>query len=307
MKSARSRFSGWLLLCGWLTVSAAAQADDVIRLQRREADAQAEYALRVMQEAMRRSEASHGAWRIEFQTEPIVRERVLEMIVAGTEVNAAVVASQPLWEERLLPVWIPLDMGLSGYRIGLIQRDAQASINAVQTLEQLRQLRIGAGMGWSSRRIMEASGLQLVLAPNQAGLTRMLAAGRMDYFPRSVREAFDELAAAQKEHPALIVDRHLLLVMPLPTYIFVSPAHPRLAQRLQSGLESMVRDGSLLRMVLQQHGGLLAQAGLCERTLIRIPNPLLSARHPLQRHELWFDPFAPESGLCRKTGTERKP
>jgi hypothetical protein len=306
MRSGRSRFSGWLLLCGWLTFSAAAQADDVIRLQRREADAQAEYALRVMQEAMRRSEASHGPWRIEFHTEPVVRERVLEMIIDGSEVNAAVVASQPQWEDRLLPVWIPLDMGLSGYRIGLIARESRSRIEAVKTLAQLQQLRIGAGMGWSSRKIMEASGLQLVLAPNQAGLTRMLAAGRMDYFPRSVREAFDELAEAQKAHPALIVDRHLLLVMPLPTYIFVSPAHPRLAQRLQSGLESMVRDGSLLRMMLQQHGGLLAQAGLCERTLIRIPNPLLSARHPLQRRELWFDPFAPESGLCRKASAERK-
>ena len=118
MKSGRCRCSGWLLLCGWLGLSAAAQADDVIRLQRREADAQAEYALRVMQEAMRRSESSHGAWRIEFQTEPIVRERVLEMIVAGTEVNAAVVASQSwlrsLGQFFLADKWTPAGRFIHG-------------------------------------------------------------------------------------------------------------------------------------------------------------------------------------------------
>jgi hypothetical protein len=174
----------------------------------------------------------------------------------------------------------------------------------VRTLDDLRALSLGVGLGWSSRKIMEANGLRLEAAVNQEVLSRMLIAGRFDYFPRGVTEIFPEYDMRGGEVSGLEIERELLLVLPLPTYIFVSPTEPRLARRLSDGLESMVSDGSLQRMVLDFYKDTLKRANLCARHIIRLENPLLTPETPLQRKELWFDPFDPRRGICGKRRAE---
>ncbi|MBS1207913.1 MAG: hypothetical protein H6R19_311 [Proteobacteria bacterium] len=287
-----------VLLALLLTSTGVMATGDVIRLARREAEqAPSTFPEIVLQEALRRTEAHYGAWKIERVQHSMSRGRLLEDLLNGHELNAVVAASQPDWEAQTLPVWIPVDMGLSGLRIGFIRQDAQAALSRVHSLDALRQLRLGVGLSWSSRKVMEANGLQLELAASQEALTRMVLAERVDYFPRSISEAFTEYADFSRQYPELAIENHLLLDMPLPTYIFVSPTQPRLAKRITTGMEILVRDGSLLKMVTRAHADILARARLCERQMIHIPNPLLSSRHPLKRSELWFDPYAP-GGLC---------
>ncbi|WP_141239796.1 amino acid ABC transporter substrate-binding protein [Candidatus Dactylopiibacterium carminicum] len=252
----------------------------------------------VLREALRRTEKSHGPWRIEYVRHSMARARMLEAMQDGHSINLAIVATQPDWESKLLVVRIPVDMGLSGLRIGLIRQQDQPLMARILGLEDLRRLRLGVGMGWSSKLILEANEMRLEMALNQDALARMLHAGRLDYFPRSISEAFTEHARLAAVLPDLAIDRELLLDMPLPTYVFVSPKAPRLAERISAGMETMVRDGSLLRMVIKAHGEQLARAGLCSRRLIRMPNPLLDERHGLTQRALWFDPRDPRTGLC---------
>lgn len=275
-----------------------AQAEDVLRLYRPDADANRQsHGEMVITEAMRRTQPQWGAYRVERYVETMVRERLMEEMLKGDVINTAVVASQPEWETRLVPIWIPVDMGLASLRIGLIRRDAQTRMSSVRSEADLRTLRIGVGQGWSSRRVFEANGYSVETAANQGALTQMLLANRFDYFPRSINEAFEEHGALHAANPALAIETDLLLQFPLPTYIFVSPNTPRLAQRLSAGLESMVRDGTLLKMVNRFHADTLERGKLCARRVIAVPNPLLSERHPLQRRELWFDPHA-KGGYC---------
>ncbi|GAB2892599.1 transporter substrate-binding domain-containing protein [Uliginosibacterium flavum] len=262
----------------------------------------------VLLEALRRSEARYGPWKIEHVQHPMARARLLEDLLNDHDVNVVIAASQLDWEEQTLPIWIPVDMGLSGLRIGLIRQGAQARFSKVNSLDDLSQLRLGVGLGWSSRKVMEANGLQLEFAANQEALVRMLLAQRLDYFPRSISEAFIEHADFSRQYPELAIESGLLLDMPLPTYIFVSPKYPKLAERITLGMEKLVRDGSLQKMVIRAHEDILAKAKLCGRKMIHIPNPLLSSLHPLKRSELWFDPYAP-GGLCQATfpaGREKK-
>ncbi|HSD37408.1 MAG TPA: hypothetical protein VLC92_07845 [Rhodocyclaceae bacterium] len=295
-----------LTLAALSCLPALATAEDVLMLHRREdAVRTVVHSDLVLEEALRRTREKYGSYRIVHTKINLVRERVLVEAIKGEQINAATVATQPAWEERMIPVWIPLDMGISSYRIGFVKRDKQARLAMVSNEADLKKLKIGVGLGWSSRQVFEANGLTLETAIDQAALTRMLLADRLDYFPRGVNEVFAEYDAMKTPDPELVIDKALLLYSPLPNYVFISPKFPRLAQRLTDGLESMVRDGTLLKMAKRFHADMLQRANLCARHVIRLNNPFLSGNNPLNRKELWFDPYDRKTGICNITTTTR--
>lgn len=298
-----------LKLCGfWLALSCASPAMAVDIVMRPRPDGakgpRVDFNGLVIEEALRRTVPAWGPYEYAPQVPLLARERMLDEMLRGEVVNLSVVASQPVWEERLLPIRIPIDMGLSGYRIALIHRDNQTRLAAVKDVAELKRLGMGVGTAWSSRKVFEAEGFRTVTGESFNALLQMLMAGRSDYFLRGLNEAFPEYAARKNEFPALAIEQQLLLVLPLPTYIFVSPKAPRLARRIEEGMESMLRDGTLQKLVLQHYGDLLAQAQVCSRRIFRINNPLLAEPSPAQRKELWLDPFAP-GGLCSRQSGAR--
>lgn len=255
----------------------------------------------VLEEALKRTEKKFGPYRFVSFSGSLSRDRVFEELSHGRMINVAMVATQQRWEEKLIPVRIPVDMGLSGLRIALIRSDAQPLMASVRSMASLKALRMGVGASWSSRKVAEANGFNVVPAENYEALLKMLMAERSDYFPRSLNEAFSEYEAHNAEHSLLTIDTSVLLNMPLPTYIFVSPAEPRLAKRLEEGMEILVKDGSLRRIMLRFNGDLIRKADLCNRTVFQIENALLPPETPLARKELWFDPFDARRGVCPRT------
>lgn len=252
----------------------------------------------VIEEALKRTQKRYGAPKYAERVPIFTRDRLLEEMIRGEEINITVVATQPLWEEKLLTIRIPIDMGLSGYRISLIHRDSQASLSAVRTRTDLQQLKLGAGAAWSSRKVFDAEGFNVVTGDSYDALLKMLLSGRSDYFPRGLNEAFPEYDARKADYPDLAIEKDLVLELPLPTYVFVSPKAPQLARRVEEGMELMVRDGSLLKMTLKFNAEMLTQANLCSRRVFHIANPLLTDKTPVKRKELWFDPYDKKNGIC---------
>ncbi|MDO6385701.1 MULTISPECIES: hypothetical protein [unclassified Uliginosibacterium] len=299
-----SLLSSVLPLAALLFFSNLALAEDVLRRFGPLQDTGAaghDYAGRVLDEAMRRTRSSYGAYRIETRQVPVGREEQLRKMLLGDEVNVSVVATQPSWELQLLPIYIAPDMGLSNYRIALTTAEVQPKLSAVGNLDQLRALRVGVGEAWSSRRVLEIAGFAVYTEESAKPLVARLLAGKIDYFPRGLNEVFAEFDELRSASPNLRVEQDILLKFPLPGYVFVSPAHPRLHKRLSAGLESMVRDGSLLRMLKQHYADVFKRARLCERRVFLLENYNLLNPKPLQRKELWFDAFDPRSGVCKKT------
>lgn len=295
-----------ILLC--LIGARSVKAEDVLIRHRAEAGVRQrfDFSEMVLKEAMARTRTKFGPSRVEQLTVNLVRERLLLELLTGEKVNVAIVASQPSWEAQLLPIWIPVDMGLANYRIALTHRNAQARLSAVRALDDLKALRAGVGAGWSSRKVLDHHGFNVALGESFEPLLKMLMAERIDYFPRGINEVFVEYDARVAANPDLAIERDLVIEFPLPGYIFVSPKAPRLHHRLTEGLESMVRDGTLLKMVMNYHAEMIKRANFCERRVFHIENPFLSDKTPLQRKELWFNPYDPKTGVCL-VSTQKKP
>lgn len=188
----------------------------------------------------------------------------------------------------LLPVRVPIDRGLMGWRLLLVRHADLGLWRRVRSLAELSQRVGGQGHDWPDTAILRANGLQIGTSSSYDALFRMLAAGRIDYFPRSILEVDAELA--QGRHPDLAIVPGLMLLYPAAAYFFVSPSRPELAADLKAGLEAAVADGSFQRLHREFYGALIKAHPVSPDRVIRLSNPLLPAATPLTRREFWLQP-----------------
>jgi hypothetical protein len=171
-------------------------------------------------------------------------------------------------EQDLRAVRIPLDKGILGWRLLLINRGDAARFAFVDSLQQLQRLRAGQADEWSDTRVLRDNGLQVVTASQYSNLAPMLAVRRFDYFPRGVGEITDEA----RQHPEFVIESHLALHYPVCTYFFVSRDNQALAQEIESGLRRSKADGSFDRLFDLYNGAALRAAGLKERRVLELRN-----------------------------------
>ncbi|AWB65565.1 diguanylate cyclase [Saccharobesus litoralis] len=192
-------------------------------------------------------------------------------------------------EQRLQPVRIPILKGLLGHRIFIIRDGEQDKFSKVNDFASLQDLKAGQGKLWTDTQVLRSAGIPTVVTNKYPNLFYMLEGGRFDYFPRAVHEPFSEVASRQDLN--LVVEPDLMLVYPLPLYLFVGKNNTELATDIRVQLERTIADGSfddfffshpLVRDVLKK-------AHVKDRRVFKIDNPHLSAETPLQRPELWLD------------------
>lgn len=145
-------------------------------------------------------------------------------------------------EAELWPVRVPLLRDLNDYRVFLIRAEDQDRFSAIRQLDQLRQLKAGAGVNWPSTTVLRANGLPVVTSIAYEYLFPMLRAKRFDYMPRGVYEAANEQRANATER--LAVEKTLFLHYHVPFYFFVSKENAALGQRVERGLRIALKDGS---------------------------------------------------------------
>jgi ABC-type amino acid transport substrate-binding protein len=241
--------------------------------------------------ALERTRPGYGAYEVQPFTEKASLARVIKLAIEGRLVNVLPFGvGQPGPERDMIPVPFPIDKGLLGYRVSLIDRRSQDRLFRVHSIEELRQLRVGQGSDWTDVRIYEHHRISVETTPEYGSLVLMLLHGRFDLFPRGLFEIAPELAGFGERYPDLAVEQHLLLHYPFCEVFYVNRSTPRLAARLTAGLERMVADGSFDALFAKYFGKLLANLHLRQRVVIELENPFLPAWVPLKRKELWFDP-----------------
>lgn len=242
--------------------------------------------------ALNRTIPTYGPYVIDDYFSPMSAQREADEVISGRVIN--VVASEPGHPEldaAAIPVPIPIDRGLLGYRVALINQDEQAKLDTIHDLQGLRTLSVGQGQDWGDVPIYRLAGVPLVTASRYDLLFMMLADHRFDIFPRGVVEITHELKAFQASYPNMRIDSHLLIRYPYAQFFYVSKTEPLLARRIRDGLEAMLKDGSFEALFREHFAQGIADLHLERRVLIDLKNPALPPWVPLDRKELWLDPF----------------
>jgi Bacterial extracellular solute-binding proteins, family 3 len=226
-------------------------------------------------------------YRVEFAPGAMNQEREVLELEAGRTIDVSSIPSSPDREARLLPIRIPVNKGLLGWRIGLVRRGDLSLLANVKNLGDLAKVRIAQGHEWPDTRILQDNGINVIRGSTYEGLFKMLGTRRFDYFPRSVMEIWDERDA---NGGLFEIEPHIALHYFYDAYLFVNKRNTKLAEDIRQGLEAAIADGSFDRLFQKHWGERVRQARLCQRIVIELRNPLLTPQTPKDRPELWFDP-----------------
>lgn len=179
---------------------------------------------------------------------------------------------------RLLPVPIPVMGGMLGLRAGWSHVDEQRHLASVRTHQDLREIVLLQGLGWSDLEIFEAAGLRTFTERSEE-LLRLVDNRRVQLFPRGIAELEREVEMVRTTTVATQLDPHLLIAYPFAGFFYVSRSNPALAAAIRQGFERAIADGSyqalLERLVLTPW--LREHLQLKRRLLLTLPNPVAAS------------------------------
>lgn len=253
------------------------------------ADVRMNYYWELLQAALEETTPKWGPYQISMSPKVISAARAELLLAASSDVTITVRTTSTEREKTLLAVMIPLDKGLTGYRLFLTKTNTQARLSQVRTLQDLKQFSIGQGINWIDADILRNAGLNVVTGPNYDSLFAMLEANRFDLFSRGINEIGMEFNFATGRHSDLAIEKNLMLYYPLPRYFFFSrtPEGERLARRFEEGLRMLIKNGKFDKRYQAFKRSILVDLQLAGRRIFRISNPYLSAATPLAERELW--------------------
>lgn len=218
-------------------------------------------------------------------------QRAIEAIANGERVDVAWLGATQTADNKLWPVRIPIERGLLGYRLMLIDRSRQAQFDQVRSLSDLRKFYALQGGGWPDVDILRNAGIK-VLTGDYRNLFKMLSRGRGDFLPVAVYEAFDAQADHTADAPNLEVEETLVLHYRFTSMYYVRKSNKTLHDDIYNGLLAAYRDGSYQALF---NSNAAIQSGLKlgdlkHRRVIEIDNPFLSPESQAIDAKFWFKP-----------------
>ncbi len=219
-------------------------------------------------------------------------DRTTDAMVADGPIDVQWLGASRDADRKMSPVLFPIDMGLLGYRIFLIDKARQADFAQIRSLSDLRRMVALQGSGWPDVQILRSAGLTVRTAPIYPDLFKMLIGGRADYFPRGAFEAYNEADQFAASAPGLAVEDTLVVHYKYSNLFYVKKTDAALRDDLYRGLAAAFDDGSYRKLFLSNPDvqTVLSKAHLASRRRIEIQNPLLSPEVGAIDDRYWYRP-----------------
>lgn len=243
----------------------------------------------ILRVALEKTVPEFGPFHLRASTQQTNGLRYLSNLARENDLNVVWSSTTIEKEQNYLPIRIPLRKGIMGYRLLLVHKDKQAQLKDIKTLDDLKKLSVGQGVGWDDIKLYKAAGMTVVEA-KYSNLFRMLSYHRFDAFPRGINEIFNEFDKESLANPDLRIDENLLIYYPWPYYFFVAQSNTKLRDRLELGLRKMMKDGSFDAIFWKYNGKSIEEANFKKRRVIYLKNHLLPKETPLNDPTLWYRP-----------------
>lgn len=284
----KMKFGTLILL---LSVSHFSFAMDLVRWNHggKGKDNRRDYKVELLTQVLDKTKKLYGPYAIVESDEGRVTMRAIKELHEGKSINIFMAVTSPEWEKQTIPIRIPIRRGILNYRLLAINKNKLPLFSKLSQAHDLKKYIAGLRRGWATVSVMQSSNYSILQTTTLDGLYDMLSYQRIDYIPRGLNEIWDEISTHNVEHNNLVVEPSTVIYTQSPYYIFVSPKEKRLAKRIEHGLEMMIDDGSLKTLFDKYYADKIALAKIKDRKVIRIDNPFLSNKTPLDRKELWFE------------------
>lgn len=263
---------------------------DIIKINKSHSDNDVRnaYPLLLLTLALDKSKDNYGDYKIEFSSVLLKRKRALKELKIGRIINVYTSATRREWQDTIEPIYFPIMKGILGYKKFLINKEDILKFKNIKTLDDLKRLRVGSGSQWSTTKVLNKLGFNVITGDSYEGLFSMLSKKRFDYFPRGINEIYSELNMRTKKYPNMIIEESKILYFPLPSYFFVSPQNKRLKKRIEHGLWKAYYDGSFEKLFNRFYLDFIQQSNIKNKTIFYMKNPSLPYHKVFDDERLWL-------------------
>lgn len=245
----------------------------------------------VLRKILEKTKAKYGGLSLKPSTFMTENRQILEFEKNNISLLGVLIReTSTAYEKKFIPVRIPIDRNLVGYRVFL--KNKMSSLASIKTVDQLKKYILVQGEGWGDVQILQNAGLKVQTKVHYDDLFKIIDANKADLFPRGINEVQEEYRKFSKQFPAINIDEHLLIYYPLPTYFWFHNTQEGkvLAKRVTEGFEEIIKDGTYSAIFDRYFKETLRNLDLKNRVLIKLDNPYLPTTVPFNKKEYWLNP-----------------
>ncbi|MFY8298002.1 substrate-binding periplasmic protein [Pseudoalteromonas sp. SS15] len=187
-------------------------------------------------------------------------------------------------EKQALAVRVPIVKGVLGYRLGVIKKSRLDYFAKLKTDGELRGLRYGLRTDWPDSVIFKDNDFNVLEYSQENAGYELLEASRIDVLPIDALYANDIT-----DMTGLAIDPAHVYYYPSAVYFFVNKHNKALYQKLKSGLDKAIEDGSFDTLFNRHFESELAELALDKRQKITLVNTLLPASAPIHTKKYWYN------------------
>lgn len=264
------------ILCLLLLSSSASMASTTFHFKGSESpgDFRHHYIQKVLTLALDKTVAEYGEYQLIAAAEGLNVARTLLALQERSIPNFfARVSMTDEIAEQFAFVPFPVDRGVAGYRIALVQ-NGKEKIGCNQPVN-LQDYAIVQGLAWLDGDILRANNLQVYDSSSYDKMFEMTNTGRMDMFFRAINEIKYEYDTKSKALKGLRIESCMALHYPLPRFFVTDKTNKANSERVLKGLEKAYQDGSFQRLWRQFFKDSMDWVGLSQRKIVKLNNPFI--------------------------------
>ena len=267
----------------------AQEAEDIhLMRQKDRTEAQEEYYIKLLELALENTIEDYGPYKLNLTDSSFYQEEGLDKLRKGQgDIDILYTMTSKAREMVLQPIRIPILKGLGGHRVSFVRLGEEDIMANAKLKADLKEYTFVQGADWPDTKILKANGINVKTSQSYNNLFQMVVDDQVDAFPRAVTELWGELR--EYYDIDIAVEKFVVIQYPSAFYFFVNKSNDKLAKRIEEGLNRAVEDGSFdtLFNVYNQH--YIRNLNLENRTYIKLKNPLLPEKTPVNRKELWLN------------------
>ena len=194
------------------------------------------------------------------------------------DVFATVQGNPKLNAENKILIAKPIMQGLLGQRLLIIRKTDSARFDAIKQADEMKKMRSGIPTGWADVTLFKANKYNTVEIGDFETIFQYLVNNDFDYLALGANEIEQVYQQADLEKLDLTIAPTLMLRYNFPVVFYVNPNNPELAKHLNTGLELIIKNGTLKTMFDQHFGHLFSRLHLADRISFELKNPLIKSK-----------------------------
>ncbi len=193
----------------------------------------------------------------------------------GHDLFVTIAGNQKFKEGDMIVIPHLLTKNLLGYRVPIIRDEDTGLFEEITEPEDLQMLTHGIPETWSDAVIFRRNGYSVVEEGSFDDIFDRLKNGLFDYSAYGANEVLGVYENRASRHEGLIIEQNILLFYPFPLVFYVNPDLPKLAERIEEGMQKIISSGKLDAIFEEHYGNIIEQLNLDNRRLFVLENPLI--------------------------------